>query len=216
MMATFNRCRAVTLSATILLAALPPSAFAEDVTVPVNALNFARAESDLYFATAVKRGGFGKFDHNRTPAPIDRQDVVRMNRDTLYSAAVFDLDAAPVTITLPDAGKRFVSLMIVNEDHYALDTVYAPTTIIYTREKAGTRYIIAVVRTFVDAKEAEDVKAANLVQDAIKVEQAKTGTFEAPNWDLTSQKKARDALNTLGSLGGLKDNRFGRPRALST
>jgi hypothetical protein len=124
---------------------------------------------------------------------------------------VFDLDAAPVTITLPDAGKRFVSLMIVNEDHYALDTVYAPTTIIYTREKAGTRYIIAVVRTFVDAKEAEDVKAANLVQDAIKVEQAKTGTFEAPNWDLTSQKKARDALNTLGSLGGLKDNRFGRP-----
>ena len=116
-------------------AAMSLSAVAQDAAVPVNALNFARAESDLYFASTVKRGGFGKFDHNRTPAPIDRQDVVRMNRDTLYSGAVFDLDAAPVTITLPDAGKRFVSLMIVNEDHYALDTVYAPTTITYTRKK---------------------------------------------------------------------------------
>ena len=208
--ATINTPSAAGLASALVLAAMSLSAVAQDAAVPVNALNFARAESDLYFASTVKRGGFGKFDHNRTPAPIDRQDVVRMNRDTLYSGAVFDLDAAPVTITLPDAGKRFVSLMIVNEDHYALDTVYAPTTITYTREKAATRYIIAVVRTLVNAKDAGDVKAANLVQDAIKVEQAKTGAFETPNWDPTSQKKAREALNTLGSLGGLKDNRFGR------
>jgi hypothetical protein len=35
---------------------------------------------------------FGKFMHNRTPTPLDRQTVIRMNRDTLYSGAVFDLD----------------------------------------------------------------------------------------------------------------------------
>jgi hypothetical protein len=35
--------------------------------------------------------------------------VARANRDTLYSAAVFDLDAGPVTITLPDAGQRFMA-----------------------------------------------------------------------------------------------------------
>ncbi|MGA8750526.1 MAG: DUF1254 domain-containing protein [Pseudolabrys sp.] len=193
-MATINTPSAAGLASALVLAAMSLSAVAQDAAVPVNALNFARAESDLYFASTVKRGGFGKFDHNRTPAPIDRQDVVRMNRDTLYSGAVFDLDAAPVTITLPDAGKRFVSLMIVNEDHYALDTVYAPTTITYTREKAGTRYIIAVVRTLVNAKDAGDVKAANLVQDAIKVEQAKTGAFETPNWDPTSKKKGTGSV----------------------
>ena len=72
----------------------------------------------LFERNLVKEGGFGKFDHRREPAPIDNQTVIRLNRDTLYSSAVFDLDAGPVTITLPDAGKRFMSLQIINEDHY--------------------------------------------------------------------------------------------------
>src|SRR4051812_37222303 len=81
-------------------------------SVPVTADNFTRAESDLYFSGVVKNGGFGKFDHTREPAPLDKQTVIRLNRDTLYSAAVFDLDAGPVTITLPDAGTRFMSLQV--------------------------------------------------------------------------------------------------------
>ena len=46
----------------------------------------------------------GKFLHRRDVMPVDNQVVVRPNRDTLYSSAVFDLDAGPVTITLPDPG----------------------------------------------------------------------------------------------------------------
>jgi hypothetical protein len=80
--------------------------------------NFARAETDLYFSGVVKNGGFGKFDHTRDPAPLDKQTVIRLNGDTLYSAAVFDLDAGPVTITLPDAGPRFMSLQVIDEDQY--------------------------------------------------------------------------------------------------
>jgi hypothetical protein len=41
-----------------------------------------------------------------------------------------------------------------------------------------------------------------LVIDAIKVEQASAGKWEAPAWDKPSQDKVRDALNVLGSLGG--------------
>ena len=86
--------------------------------MPVTVENFIRAETDLYFsAVALKEDGFGKFEHNRELSPIDNQTVIRQNRDTLYSAAVFDLDAGPVTITLPDAGKRFMSLQVINEDH---------------------------------------------------------------------------------------------------
>src|SRR6516165_8468999 len=92
--------------------------------VPVTVDNFVRAETDMYMGESVKEGGFGKFIHNRTPTEIDKQPVIRMNRDTLYSQAVFDLDAGPVTITLPDAGKRFMSLLIINEDHYALGVSY--------------------------------------------------------------------------------------------
>jgi hypothetical protein len=43
---------------------------------------------------------------------------VRPNRDTLYLPAVFDLDAGPVAITLPDPGEQFMSLITIDQDHY--------------------------------------------------------------------------------------------------
>ena len=61
--------------------------------IPVTAENFIRAESDMYFRHSVAEGGFAKFHHFRQPMPIEAQSVVRANRDTLYSSAVFDLDA---------------------------------------------------------------------------------------------------------------------------
>jgi len=36
-----------------------------DNAVPVNPDNFIRAETDHYFSTTVKNGGFGKFNHIR-------------------------------------------------------------------------------------------------------------------------------------------------------
>src|SRR4249920_730737 len=92
----------------------------------VTADNFNRAETDLYFASAVEQaGGVGKFHHRRDVMPVDSQTVVRPNRDTLYSSAVFDLDAGPVTITLPDAGKRFMSLQLISQDEYSPPAAYS-------------------------------------------------------------------------------------------
>ena len=64
-----------------------------------------------------------------------------MNRDTLYSAAVFDLDAGPVTITLPDAGKRFMSMQVINEDQYTRHGDLRPGPHTLTRDEIGTRYV---------------------------------------------------------------------------
>src|SRR5262249_6741595 len=81
---------------------------------PVTVDNFTRAETDRYLAAnAQVAGGLGKFHHSREPASIDKQTVIRMNRDTLYSFAVLDLAAGPATVTLPNAGKRFMSLMVM-------------------------------------------------------------------------------------------------------
>jgi hypothetical protein len=63
--------------------------------------NYARAETDRTFQAYVDKGGFGKFVHFREPTPIDKQDVIRMNRDTLYSLGVFDL-SSPVTVVKPE------------------------------------------------------------------------------------------------------------------
>lgn len=208
----------VTLTAAALLAAGTlfgwfAVAIAQDPKpVRVTVDNFTRAETDTYFTKFVNAGGFGKFNHDRELAPIDKQTVIRMNRDTLYSFAVFDLDAAPVTITLPGAGKRFMAMMVVNEDHYVPEVVYRPGAYTFTREKIGTRYVGMAVRTFVNPNDTTDVKVVHALQDAIKAEQKEVGKFEVPAWDPVSLKKIRDALLALAAAnGGLDSSRmFGR------
>jgi len=167
-------------------------------TIPVTADNFPRAESDLYFSSIVKEGGLGKFVHRREPAAIDNQTVVRLNRDSLYSAAIFDLDAGPATITLPDAGRRFMSMQVIDEDQYTPAVYYGAGGHTLTKAQIGTRYVIVGIRTLVDPADAKDVAAVHALQDEIKVEQpGGPGRFEVPYWDQASQKKVRDALIAL-------------------
>ncbi len=170
-----------------------------DGSISVTVDNFIRAESDLYMGNLAKEsGGLAKLHHRREPASIDDQTVIRLNRDTLYSSAVFDLDAGPVTITLPDAGTRFMSLMVVSQDHYTT-TVYGVGPHTIDKDKVGTRYALAGIRTLVDPADPKDVAQVHKLQDAIKVSQKGSGTLTLPNWDAASQKKVRDALLVLGS-----------------
>ena len=177
--------------------------------IPVTPENFPRAETDLYFSNFVKEGAFGKFMHNRTPTPIDQQKVVRMNRDTLYSDAVFDLDAGPVTITLPDSGKRFMSMQIVNEDQYTPMVVYGKGSYTLSKDKIGTRYVAALIRTLADPNSPQDLDEVHKLQDSINVSQKSVGTVEMPKWDKASQDKVREALIALGSTMHDFNNSFG-------
>jgi hypothetical protein len=181
----------------LLLALASHAACAQSPVIPVTPENFNRAESDLIFADTVKKGGLGKFLHHREPMSIDFP-VVRPNRDTLYSLSVFDLDAGPVTITLPNAGQRFMSLQVIDEEQYTPAVVYGAGSYTFTREQIGTRYISIGIRMLVDPADPEDIKQVHALQDAIKVEQKAPGRFEVPNFDQASQKKVRDALLALG------------------
>lgn len=166
----------------------------EGNTALVTADNFTRAETDMYLATSVKEaGGIGKLHHYTELMPIDHQTVIRANRDVLYSSGVFDLDAGPVTITLPDAGKRFMSMIVIDEDHYS-STVYAPGTFTYSKDKIGTRYIMLGIRTFIDPNDDKDLPKVKALQDAITIVQENKGSFDIPDWDKASQKIVHDSL----------------------
>ena len=165
--------------------------------IPVTPDNFNRAESDLMFSSLVREGALGNFVHHREAPPLDFP-VIRPNRDTLYSIALFDLDAGAVTITLPDAGERFMSLQVIDEEQYTPEVVYGWGIYTFTKERIGTRYVTVGVRTLVDPTNPEDIKRVHALQDAIRAEQpGGPGKFEVPNWDQVSQKKVRDALLLL-------------------
>jgi len=164
--------------------------------IPVTPDNFNRAETDMYFAYFEKKGALGKFLHLRE-LPLEGTGV-RPNRDTLYSEALFDLDAGPVTITLPDAGRRFMSLIVIDEDHYVHGVFYGPGSHTLSKEDFGTRYVFAAIRTFVDPSDPTDMDKAYALQDATRAFQpGGPGKLDLPNWDEVSQKKVRDALIAL-------------------
>jgi len=93
-----------------------------DVT-SVTVDNFVQAETARMMSGLQAGGGINQFHHLRTPTPLDQQTVVRMNRDTLYSFTVVDL-ADGAVLTIPDSGDRYLSVAVVNQDHYGNAVVH--------------------------------------------------------------------------------------------
>jgi len=120
-----------------------------------------------------------------------------MNRDTLYSFAVLDLAAGPATVALPDSGGRFMSLMVVNEDHYVPFVAYDSKPHTLTEKDVGTRYAFVAVRTLVDPNDPKDLDTVHKLQDGIKIDQQDAGKLELPNWDQASLTEIRNALEVL-------------------
>lgn len=168
------------------------------LTLSVTPDNFVRAESDRYLGAIARQGAFGQFKHHREFPALDKVTVVRVNRDTLYSVGVFDLDAGPVQVTLPDAGQRFLSLVAINQDHQVSAARYRAGTYTFTREQLGTRYALLAVRVLFNPADSADRQQANALQDAIQVHQAQAGSFEVPAWDQATLQRMRNALLELG------------------
>ncbi len=185
---------------------LPAMAFAENVTVDT----FVRAESDHMFRQNIEAFGvdFGKMVHLRDPVTPENQTVIRMNQDTLYSGAVLDL-SEPVEIILPEIDGRYMSMHVINQDHY-MYVESAPGTYSITKDDLGTGYAWVAFRTFADVTDPADIKAAHAAQDAITMTGGGAGPFDAPDWNLDNLAVARKALNDIASLGFDTSYAFGR------
>lgn len=176
---------------------------------PITLDTLVRAETDTAMRSTVKlAGGVGKLFHLRTPTPIDKQTIIRMNRDTLYSAVILDL-SKPVTVVLPKTGDRYLSVHVINQDHF-MYVVTKPGRHRLTKQKVGTRYVQLSFRTFVDANDPADVKAANAIQDKIEVDGGDSGKLEMPEWDQEQLAIARKAANLLATMGLDTERAFGR------
>ena len=161
-------------------------ALVEAREVPVTIDNFARAATDIeldkYVALA---GGVNRFYHFREPTPVADQPTIQMNRDTLYSAAVVDISEGAI-LTLPDVGDRYMSAMIVNQDHYINEVFHGGGSYTLDMETFDTPYVIVYMRTLVDASDPDDVAAVNAIQDQMKVEAASAKPFIPPIYDQES------------------------------
>jgi hypothetical protein len=131
-----------------------------------------------------------------------------MNQDTLYSAIWLDL-SKPAKITIPDMGGRYMSMQVINQDHYMF-VESAPGTYELTEDSVGTRFAQVSIRTFVDVSDPDDLAKAHAAQDRLEVSGGGGGPFEAPDWDTGNLAIARKALSDVAVLGFDPSDGFGR------
>ena len=73
-------------------------------------------------------GGVNKLFPFRNVTPLDRQTVVRMNKDTLYTVALVDTSKG-AAITVPEMpADRYFSVQLVDNDHYCPGVIYTSGT----------------------------------------------------------------------------------------
>lgn len=167
------------------------------VTDQVNVDNFVRAETDRMFASvAGLSGGTNRWFHNRVPTPLDQQTVIRMNRDTLYSGAVVDISQG-ATLTVPDGGNRYVSVMVVNEDQYINRIFHDAGKFDLTTDEFDSDFVLVAARVLVDPARGDDVAEVNGLQDQLQLEPASSRAFDPPDHDPASLDATRNALLDL-------------------
>lgn len=180
------------------------------MSVRVNVDNFVQAETARMFDGMLATSGeVNRWFHNRVPTPIDAQTVIRMNRDTLYSFAIVDISNG-AEVSLPEAGGRYMSAMVVNESHYINRVFDEPGTYQITVDEFDTPYVLIALRTLANPEDPADLEAAHTLQDAVGLECRSARPYTHPDYEEESRQATFNALIELSK--GMPDSRhsFGR------
>ena len=173
--------------------------------IAVTTDNYEVAESDLAFYNVTKLVGMNTFFHFPTGAfDLDNQTVVRMNRDTYYSAAIIDTTQG-ATLTIPETNGRYLSVMVVQNDHYIDQVFLEPGTHEITSD---TDFAMVAMRIRANQSDPEDNEAIAALRAGVKLEVGGNASHVRPNYDMEQLVALRDELTVegtkLGSLMGMQ------------
>jgi hypothetical protein len=172
--------------ALLMLTCLSSIAYGTDSTIEVNVLNYVRAKTTIHFDGVVARaGGINKWGHVREPIPLNLQRSRRMNRDTLYSSVVVDISKG-ATFSMPDAGDRYMSATVINQDHFINRIFHGAGNFSLDIEEFDTPYVLLTVRILANSKDPSDIAIANQLQDALIIESVSSNPYVHQKYDMDS------------------------------
>jgi hypothetical protein len=94
-------------------------------------------------------------------------------------------------------GDRYLSAMIVNEDHFVNEVFHEVREYTLTSDQYGSRYVLVGVRILVDPNDSADVAAVVAIQDRLAIDARSSQTFVMPDYGLAILDATRDALLAL-------------------
>jgi len=188
--------------------------------VPVTLENYKTAESDLAFNNGTKFVGTNKLLHFPVDSfDLDNQTVVRMNRDTIYSGAVINVSGG-ATVTLPESDGRYMSAMVVQNDHYIDQVFNTPGEHVI---EADTDFVMVTIRIRANINDPDDGKKIRALQQAIRISATATDPHLMPNYDMEQLVALRSELaaeaaekGSLNNMQGARGNVDERKHLLGT
>jgi len=171
--------RLIAVAAGLVLAGASIAANADPIKVERH--NYQEAEVARNFTKWAAKGANNKLMHMTTVTPSGPAPTVRMNRDSLYSAAILDTSTGTATITLPE-GDLYQSVMMVDTDGYARRFVLEPGT---HKAPTDTKFVWLLVRTGLE----KGLEEARRMQALVTVQGMGDGTYSSPEYDPESLAK---------------------------
>ncbi len=185
------------------------------VLVPVTLENYKTAESDLAFNNVTKFVGTNQWLHSPAESlDLNRQTVVRMNRDTIYSGAVVNTSEG-ASITLPESDGRYMTAMVVQNDHYIDQVFKSPGEHVIDSE---TDFVLVAVRIRSNPEDPQDAEKIRALQQKLKISAKATDPHVMPNYDmeqllalrneLAAEAAKKGSLNNMSGARGTVDERM--------
>ncbi|WP_145295316.1 DUF1254 domain-containing protein [Crateriforma conspicua] len=175
----------------ILVAIALTTTDAQSQTIPVNADNFAQAETAWNFNRWAKLGCDEKIVHLRNVAPTGpKAPTVRMNWDTLYSVRIVRVpDTKTFSIHLPKS-ELYMAAHVIDEDGFA--PYYLIEKGKTHQVQVNTDYALIIFRTeIIDRKSDESLVRTHDSQDKIRVTGISDERYQTPEFDQQQLEELR-------------------------
>ncbi len=157
-----------------------------DKTIAVTEANLTEVEAEYNFLKWKNKGAMNKLFHLTVLTPAGVMPTVRMNRDTLYTAALVDASNGFIA-TMPDSG-IYLSVLILDQKGYAQEYIWTPGSHKITIDKTNGDFVWLLFRIGLE----QGIEKAREVQKTLSISDMGKKVWVPKNYDMAQYTKLHD------------------------
>ncbi len=155
-------------------------------TIPVTEANYTDVEAEYNFLKWKKKDAMNKLFHLTQLTPAGVMPTIRMNRDTLYSAALVDASKG-FKVHMPDQG-IFTSVLIIDQKGYSQDYIWKSGTHKITIDKSNGNFVWVLFRIGLE----QGIEKAKEAQQTVAITDMGNNVWSPQNYDKAQYHKLHD------------------------
>ena len=155
-------------------------------TIPVTPENYTDVEAEVNFQKWVSRDAMNKLFRLDRLTPAGPALTIRMNRDTLYSAALVDATDG-FTVHMPDQGV-FTTVLVIDQKGYSQDYIWQPGTHKINIDKSNGNIVWVLFRTGLE----KGMEKALEAQKTVGISGMGSKAWKAKPYDKAQYQKLHD------------------------